>query len=259
VADPKVVAIVQARMTSQRLPGKVLADLGGRPVLGWVTSRLALAETVEQVLVATSTDKYDDPVAAWCEQAGFECFRGSLDDVLARFVDAAAHVEAGVIVRITADCPLIDPGLVDQVVQRLLDDELDYCGLGGEFPDGLDCEAMTFGALLRSHDEAGLLSEREHVTPYLKRPGAGFRTGSVEPFVGLQNHRWTLDRPRDLAFLREIVARSEPGPGRPTTEEVLAILASDPSIATLNAGIVRNEGYLQSRDRDGGQDGAHVV
>jgi spore coat polysaccharide biosynthesis protein SpsF (cytidylyltransferase family) len=246
-------------MTSQRLPGKVLADLGGRPVLGWVTSRLALAETVKQALVATSTDRSDDPVAAWCAQAGVRCFRGSLDDVLARFVDAATHEEADVIVRITADCPFIDPRLVDQVVQRLLEDRLDYCGLGGEFPDGLDCEAMTLAALLCAHEKATLRSEREHVTPYLKRADAGFRTGSVEPFTGLQHHRWTLDRPEDLAFLEAVVARSGPGPNRPTTEEVLAILGADPSIATLNAGIVRNEGYLQSRARDGGQDGAHDV
>jgi len=241
-------------MTSARLPGKVLADLGGYPVLHWVTNRLSLAETVDNVIVATSTDPSDDPVAGWCAQAQFQCFRGSLKDVLARFEGAAQQTEARVIVRITADCPLVDPELVDLVVHELVNNNLDYCGLAGEFPDGLDCEAMTSAALKRAHREALLPSEREHVTPFLKRSGLGFRTGSVEPFVGLGHHRWTLDLPEDLAFLRAVVAHRTEEPSRLKTNDVIAIVNSYPELSEINAGIVRNEGYIRSREEDGVHD-----
>ncbi len=255
----KVVAIVQARMSSERLPGKVLANLGGRPVLEWVTKRLAHARTVDEVLVATSVDPSDDEIAEWCSEAGVRCFRGSLDDVLSRFAEAADHAEAGIVVRITADCPLIDPWLVDSVVRHLLDGDLDYCGLGGEFPDGLDCEAMTAEALRRAYTQASLPSEREHVTPYLQRPDRSFRIGSVEPFVARQHHRLTLDRPEDLSFLRTVVERLGGGPRRPTTGELFALLDAEPELQALNAGIVRNEGYQRSLAKDSEQDGPHAI
>ena len=250
MTSSNVVAIVQARMTSARLPGKVLVDLGGYPVLHWVTNRLSLTETVDKVIVATSTDPSDDPVAGWCAQTQFQCFRGSLKDVLARFKGAAQATQAGIVVRITADCPLVDPKFVDLVVRQLVSAGLDYCGVAGEFPDGLDCEAMTIAALERAYVEASLPSEREHVTPFLKRSGLGFRTGSVEPFVGLGHHRWTLDCPEDLAFLRAVVSHHGGEPSRLKTNDVLAILASNPELSEINAGIVRNEGYIRSREED---------
>jgi len=256
---PKVVGIVQARMSSERLPGKVLADLGGRPVLEWVTKRLAHASTVDEVLVATSVDPSDEEIVEWCTEAGVRCFRGSLDDVLSRFAEAADHAEAGIVVRITADCPLIDPKLVDSVVRHLLDGDLDYCGLGGEFPDGLDCEVMTAEALGRAHTEASLASEREHVTPYLQRPDRGFRVGSVEPFVGREHHRWTLDRLEDLSFLRAVANRFGGGPLKPKTGELFALLDAEPELQAVNAGIVRNEGYQRSLAKDSEQDGPHAI
>ena len=136
--EPRVVAVVQARMTSRRLPGKVLTPLAGSPVLGLVVGRLRRATRIDEVVVATSTDPSDDPVAAWCAQPGIRCHRGSLDDVLDRFLGAARASGATHVVRITADCPLIDPDLVDRVIAQALAEDLDYCGLAGEFPDGLD-------------------------------------------------------------------------------------------------------------------------
>mgnify|MGYP002152448255 CR=1 FL=1 len=228
-------------------------------MLEWVTKRLTHARTVDEVLVATSTDPSDKAIIEWCTEASAKCFRGSLDDVLARFAEAVNHAGAGVVVRITADCPLIDPEIVDSVVRRLLDGDLDYCALGGEFPDGLDCEAMTAEALSRAHTEASLPSEREHVTPYLQRPDRGFRVGSVEPFVGREHHRWTLDRPEDLAFLRAVADRFGDGPLRPATEELLALLDAEPELQTLNGGIVRNEGYQRSLKQDSEQEGPHAL
>ena len=239
----KVVAIVQARMSSRRLPGKVLADLGGHPVLSWVTGGLRPASTLDEIVVATSTDQADDAIAKWCAEAEFRCYRGSLKDVLARYASATRWTQADVVVRITADCPLIDPQVVDLVVHKINSENLDYCGLGGEFPHGLDCEAMTAEALERAHSEAVSSYDREHVTPYLKRSGLGFRTGSVEPFKGLSHHRWTLDHPQDLAFLRAVVAYRREELSRLQTTDVLAILDSHPELSDINAGFNRNERY----------------
>ena len=251
--DPelRVIAVVQARMSSRRLPGKVLAPLAGSPVLGLVVGRLRRTRHVDEVVVATSTDPSDDPVAEWCEQNGTRCHRGSLDDVLDRFLGAARASGATHCVRITADCPLIDPVLVDRVIAQALAEDLDYCGLAGEFPDGLDCEVMTRSALERAAAEAVLPSEREHVTPYLKRPDVSLRRGEVRPFAGLGHHRWTLDRPEDLRFLEAVLARSSGDALTLTTDQILAILGAEPSLMALNADIVRNEGYLRSLDEDG--------
>lgn len=246
-----VVAIVQARMSSRRLPGKVLTPLAGHPVLGLVVGRLRGARLIDDVVVATSTDSSDDPIADWCEESGTRCHRGSLDDVLDRFLGAARDTGATHVVRITADCPLIDWGLVDRLVAKTLADDLDYCALAGEFPDGLDCEIMTVGALEIAAHEAVLPSEREHVTPYLKRLDAPLHRGEVRPFTGLGHHRWTLDQPEDLRFLKALFARLGPDPFAITTDQILTTLEAEPFLMNLNAGIVRNEGYLRSLSQDG--------
>ena len=250
-SERRVVAIVQARMSSRRLPGKVLTQLAGSPVLALVVGRLRRATLVDEVVVATSTDPSDDPIADWCAVSGTRCYRGSLDDVLDRFLGATRASDATHVVRITADCPLIDPDLVDLVIRTTVEQDLDYCGLAGEFPDGLDCEVMTRSALERAGVEAMLPSEREHVTPYLKRPDVSIRRGAVRPFTGLGHHRWTLDRPEDLRFLEAVLARSSKDALSVTTEDILAILETGPDLMAMNAGIVRNEGYLRSLGQDG--------
>ena len=247
----KVVAVVQARMTSRRLPGKVLMRLAGHPVLELVVERLRRAGLIDEIVVATSTDPSDDQVADWCEESGTRCHRGSLDDVLDRFLSAARANGATHVVRITADCPLIDAGLVDRVIAQALAEDLDYCRLAGGFPDGLDCEVMTVGALELAAAEAALPSEREHVTPYLKRPDVTLRRGEARPFTGLSHHRWTLDQPEDLRFLGAVLARAGTDPFSVTTDDVLGILEAEPALMRLNSGIVRNEGYLRSLGQDG--------
>lgn len=246
----RVVAVVQARMTSSRLPGKALIPLRGRPVLGLILARLARARRIDSVIVATSSEPSDDILARWCEDQGVACFRGDLADVLGRFRGAAARAGATHAVRITADCPLVDPEIVDRVIEAALHGGYSYCGLSGGFPDGLDCEVMTAAALKLADENAQLRSEREHVTPYLKRPDVVLRRGEVRPFDGLDHLRWTLDRLEDLRFLEAVLERLARDPVDVRTADVLDLLEQNPDLLHLNAGIVRNEGYLRSREQD---------
>jgi glutamate-1-semialdehyde aminotransferase/spore coat polysaccharide biosynthesis protein SpsF (cytidylyltransferase family) len=247
------IAIVQARTGSRRLPGKVLADLGGAPVLARMVERLGRARTLAGIVVATTDRPGDDPVAALAADLGVGCFRGSEDDVLARFAGAAARFEADPIVRLTADCPLIDPALVDACVEAFLATPgCDYASLGGEFPDGLDTEVIAWAVLRRAAAEARLPSEREHVTPFVWKRPETFRCLSVPFPARLGGRRWTVDEERDLAFVRAVWERLD----RPGTHfgwrEIEALLAREPALAAINGGIERNAGYRRSLEAEAG-------
>jgi len=250
-SKPRVVAIVQARMSSTRLPGKVLMPLAGVPVLGHVVTRLRHCSTLEQIIVATSVDSSDDQIASWCVENRVTCYRGSLHDVLDRYYQAACLANASAVVRITADCPAIDPAIVDTVVRGFLDGDYDFYGLGGEFPDGLDVSVFAMTALATAWREASLPSEREHVGPYVEKHPDLFRLGALKPFSGLAHHRWTLDEPRDLAFLAAVFDRLHV-PGQVFhAGQVLALLKDEPELMQINQNIVRNEGYLKSMAAEG--------
>jgi spore coat polysaccharide biosynthesis protein SpsF len=246
-----VVAIIQARMSSTRLPGKVLMPLAGTPVLGHVVQRARCARTIHQVVVATSTDASDDAIEAWCADHGVACHRGSLHDVLDRYHQTATAWGADAIVRITADCPALDPTIVDEVVQGFLDGGYEFYGLAGEFPDGLDVTVFAATAIARAWREAKLPSEREHVGPYVEHHPEWFKCGGLRKFSGLQHLRWTLDEPRDFTFLQAVFDRLH-RPGQPPfgAAEVLALLDREPALAQINSHIVRNEGYLKSLQAD---------
>lgn len=201
----RTVAVVQARMSSHRLPGKVLADLGGRSVLALLLHRLSNAEELDDIVVATSNESSDDVIVEACQNAGVASYRGPLKDVLERYRQAAAAVRADVIVRVTADCPLIDAAVVDELVRFFREMHLDYCGLGGEFPHGLDCEVFSREALDEAALNAILPYDREHVTPYLKARPVEFTTAPFQPITGMLTERWTLDETEDLHFLRRLV------------------------------------------------------
>lgn len=243
----KVVAIVQARMGSTRLPGKVLLPLAGKPVLKHVTTRLQRCHTLNTVVVATSTDLTDDPIVVWCEQNDVLCYRGSLNDVLDRYYQAATAYQANPIVRITADCPAIDPDIVDKVVSGFLRGNYDAFSLAGEFPDGLDCQVFSYAAIEKAWREATLPSEREHVGPYIEKSHPElFKTGSIMMFHDQGHHRWTLDEPRDYLFLQAVFERLFKENHVFTSEDVLRLLANEPELMRLNTGIIRNEGYIKS-------------
>jgi spore coat polysaccharide biosynthesis protein SpsF (cytidylyltransferase family) len=242
----KVVSIIQARMSSTRLPGKVLMPLAGKPVLAHVVDRVRACKTIDEVVVATSTDPSDDAIEDWCQAAGVLCYRGSLHDVLDRYYQAGLLHGADAVVRITADCPALDPTIVDEVVQGFVDGGYEFYGLAGEFPDGLDCTVFAFSALARAWREARLPSEREHVGPYIENHPELFKSGGLKKFTGLSHHRWTLDEPRDYEFLQAVFSRLYREDSPFLAFELLALLDNEPELMRLNGDIVRNEGYLKS-------------
>jgi len=247
----KTAAIIQARMASTRLPGKVMADLAGKTLLERVVERARLATSLDLVSVATSNHSSDDPLASHCVARGIPCFRGSHDDVLDRYHRAAREIGAEVIVRLTADCPLLDPAVIDRVIETFRSGDFDYVSntLQPTYPDGLDTEVFGFPALERAWKEAIFLSEREHVTPYIWNQPTLFRLGSVRQEEDLSMLRWTVDEPQDLEFVRRIYA--DLGPGRFHMADILAVLRAAPGLAEVNRGFVRNEGYRKSLREDG--------
>lgn len=245
----KVVAVVQARMGSTRLPGKVLVDIVGHPMLWHVVNRTYAARRLDQVVVATSDEPSDDAIAMFCAKSRFECSRGSACDVLDRFYNAAKHYGADVIVRLTADCPLIDPRVIDRVVDVYLEGNYDYVTntLRYTYPDGLDVEVFSFDALQRAAQEARTPIDREHVTPYFRTSGS-YRLCNVESDVDLshRNLRWTVDEPADLEFVRAVYAYLWSERQLFGLDDVLQLLDQKPELTEMNRGIVRNEGYYRS-------------
>jgi glutamate-1-semialdehyde 2,1-aminomutase/spore coat polysaccharide biosynthesis protein SpsF len=245
----KVVAIIQARMGATRLPGKVLAEILGQPMLWHVVNRVRMARLVDKIVVATSDKPEDDVIVEFCVENGIECFRGSETDVLDRFYQAARRLGADAVVRITADCPLIDPKTVDRVVSVYLEGEYDYVTntIRYTYPDGLDVEVFSFAVLEQAWKEAHLAAEREHVTPYIRTSGK-FRVFNVENEVNIakRNLRWTVDEPADLEFIRTVYARLGADKQAFGVSDVLELLDKEPDLTKINASITRNEGYYKS-------------
>lgn len=237
---PEAVAFVQARMGSTRLPGKVLLPIEGKPVLWWVLTRTRQATSLSRVVLATTVAPEDEPIVDFCRQHGFPYTRGDPEDVLARFQEAAREHHAEVIVRITGDCPLIDPALIDRTVNAFLEGEapLDYVSnrIRPRYPVGTDVEVMTRQALERAASEAHEAYHREHVTPYLYEEPGRFRVLAVEAERDYGSLRWAVDTSEDLAFVRAVVLRLK---GRETFgwRDVLALVENEPEIAAINAGV----------------------
>lgn len=238
----RTVAIIQARMGSSRLPGKVLLDLGGKPMLSRVIDRVSYAASLDGIVVATTSDPGDDALAAFCEQQQIPYFRGSVYDVLDRYYQAALAFEAGTIVRITADCPVIDPAIIDQVVEQFSSSGADFAAnrlpppFHRTFPIGLDTEVCSFSALERAWQEAKETYQREHVMPYLYDTPGRFRTAVVNTEPDYGHLRWTVDTAEDLEVLRRIFQHFNPRDNF-TYEEILAYYLSDPDIQNLNTGV----------------------
>jgi len=246
----KTIALIQARMSSSRLPGKVLQDIAGQPMLMRVVRRAKQAKSIDSVAVITSTHADDDVIAIFCQEHGIACFRGSLDDVLDRYYQAAIHFQADIVVRLTADCPLLDPKIINKVVQTFDKRTFDYVSniLECTYPNGLDTEIFHFEALERVWKEARLKSEREHVTPYIYKHPEIFRLGSVKQEEDLSSLRWTVDTSRDLECIRTIynfIKNEEFG-----MDDILKLLKEHPEITKINSGQQRNEGYQKSLQED---------
>jgi spore coat polysaccharide biosynthesis protein SpsF len=254
---PKTVAIIQARMAASRLPGKVLLEIEGRPMLGWVVERTRLANTIEQVVVATTDSPFDDPVEAYCNEQGYACYRGSQYDVLDRYYQAARLYQADIIVRITADCPLIDPGVIDATVSAFFG-PYDFAAnrlpppWKRTFPIGLDTEVCSFAALETAWREAQAPHQREHVMPFFYDQPERFRILHFTHHPDYGELRWTVDTPADLELVRQITSRF---PGRVdfTWLEVLDLVQREPELGKINAA-VQAKNYREVDTRRSPQD-----
>lgn len=236
----RTVAVIQARMTSTRLPGKILEDLEGAPLLAREVERLRHASRIDGITIATTTNATDDQVVQLAARIGVGCFRGDEHDVLSRYVGAAAETKADVVVRITADCPLIDGEIVDRVVHALGAGEYDYASnvVSRTYPRGLDVEAFTRDTLTRVASMATSRPAREHVTWFIHRERPElFRQTGVEAEQDASDLRWTVDTPEDLAMVRAIYAGLDLGRRHAPYAEVLAWVRAHPEVADMNAGV----------------------
>lgn len=235
----RTVAIIQARMGSSRLPGKVLAELAGAPMLARVIERARAAATISAVVVATTTASADDALVPVARAAGAQVYRGSTDDVLARYLGAAHAHQAQVVVRLTADCPLLDPAVIDHVVEALLTTPgCDYASNTHTrtFPRGLDVEAMPLATLERLAVIATAPAHREHVTAYVLDNSAEFTIAQLCADGDHSALRWTVDTELDLALVRRLYADAGVHPRLPY-QALVAWLAQHPSLAALNADV----------------------
>ena len=235
-------------MSSTRLPGKALADISGYPMLWHVVSRVQASKLIDQVVVATSNGHVDDVIFEFCKKKPVDCFRGSETDVMRRYYEAAKQYGADAIVRISADCPLVDPRIIDRVVETYLQGGYDYVSntIRPTFPDGLDVEVFSFNALEQVLREATLPAEREHVTPYIRTSGK-FRMKNVEDESHLSGstYRWTVDEPCDLELVRAIYKELDSNRHFGYVE-VFQLLQRRPDLMTINKSVIRNEGYYRS-------------
>ena len=239
-----VVAIIQARTGSTRLPGKVLRLLAGRSVLAHVIERVQAAKAVDRVVVATTTQSADDELAREALHYGARVFRGSEQDVLSRYFFAATEAGADIVTRVTSDCPLLDPGVVSAMLDRFMKAAasgkgFDYMsnGLRRTFPRGLDTEVFTLAALGMAHSTATQSYEREHVTPYLYQHPEQFRIHSFEGEDDLSRYRWTLDTEEDFAMLTRVFDALSRSGSLIATAEVLEFLQRHPDVARINSGV----------------------
>lgn len=239
-----ILMILQARTSSTRLPGKVMLPLAGAPMLARQIERLQRAQGFERLIVATSDRPEDDCIADLAAQLGLACGRGSLNDVLDRFYNAAVPFAPEWIVRVTGDCPLADWTVVDRCIDFAVKGGFDYASntLKPTWPDGLDVEVCTFEALECAWREADTAVQREHVMPFMTANPRRFRLGSLENAVDLSRLRWTVDEPQDYQFVSQVFDRLYPGNPAFTTEDILRLVAAHPELSGLNADIGRNEG-----------------
>lgn len=232
-----ILCVLQARMSSTRLPGKVLMPILGKPMIGHQIERIRRSRCIDRLVVATSDQPSDDPLAAYCAQIGTSCFRGSLGDVLDRYYQAARAHQPEHVMRLTGDCPLTDPQLLDRIVEQHLREGNDYTSNVHErtYPDGLDAELFTYALLEQAWRQATTPFEREHVTPYMYRTGPAFKRGAVCDRVDRSALRWTVDYPEDFEFVRRVFEALYPSRPDFGMAEVCELLAQRPELSMINA------------------------
>ena len=241
--SPKATIILQGRVASTRLPGKVLLPLAGKATIQHVYERMLQCRNVDRIIIATSVNPEDNPIEQMFQQQGVTVFRGSADDPLDRYYQAASHFGVKHVMRVMSDCPLVDPQLSDAVITGYFEGDYDYYSLGKELPPGLGAGVISFSALERTWRETSLRSDREHITPYISNHPEIFKLGSLDIIHGLQHHRWVMDHPEDYQFMQAIYAALYQ-PGKLfLTDDIITFLHQHPHLLRLNNHIPKEEAY----------------
>jgi spore coat polysaccharide biosynthesis protein SpsF len=253
----KIVAILQARNGSQRLPGKVMMDILGKPMLWHIIKRLKKSKLTDEVVVATTTSKKDDLIVELAQSMHIGVFRGSEQDVLDRYYKTAVEYKADIIVRVTADCPLIDPRIIDKVIEYFLEGQYDYVTntfIEGDrikltFPDGLDTEVFSFKALEKAWKEAKTPLEREHATSYIWKNPTKFKLGAYQNNEDLSTMRWTVDYELDLEFVRQIYEKLGAKGEIFYMEDIVELLRKNPRLCEINKAFAINQEYYKQIEK----------
>jgi len=253
-AEKKVSAIFQVRMGSTRLPGKVLIEIEGKPLLQHVVERVARSKHIDEIILATTTGSKDIPILEFAQKQGLKCFAGSEEDVLDRFYKCAETYSAQNIVRITPDDPFKDPEVIDKGIEIYNEGKgtVDYVTntLPPTYPIGLDIEVFSFSALYKAWNEATKISEREHVTPYIWNHPQLFNIKNFSYEKDISGNHWTLDTEKDLSFTREIYRRLYPVKQDFLMADILELLFREPKLSEINFGADRFDGYKKSLEKD---------
>ena len=233
-----IIIIIQARMTSTRLPGKVIKEVMGKPLLEYQIERLSRIPDARDVVIATTIKETDNPIVELCNKLGIATYRGSEDDVLERYYETACKYKADVIVRITADCPLIDPKICDAVIRYYLvnRDKLDYVRME-RYPRGLDTEVFPFKVLAQCYNEAVDQPDREHVTPFIYRNPGRFRVGCYTSETDYSHCRWTVDTPEDFELIKRIIKTLYPSNRSFSFQDILTLLHCNHEWSLINASV----------------------
>lgn len=252
-----IVAIIQARMGSTRLPGKVMLKVMGRSMLSFMIERLRFCKSIDKIVIATTTSEQDWPIVQYCIENNISYYQGSENDVLDRFYQTAKEYNAENIIRLTGDCPLIDPEVIDELVARFIKEgDLDHMNTGATYPEGVDAEVVSFSALEDAWKNATLSTEREHVTAHIWANPDKFKTKPMQYTRDLSKYRYTVDEPSDFEVVKSIFLALYEENEIFLTETIIEYLDSHPEVFQLNQGIIRNEGLMKSIEKE---EGAGVI
>lgn len=246
-------AFIQARMNSSRMPGKVLKKVQNKTLLSHMLDRVKKADKIDTIIIITSTDDQDDAIESFAKEENIKCFRGNNDDVLDRYYQAVLTFPCDTIVRLTADCPLIDPTIIDQVVTVFKNNQYDFVANtapphGATYPDGMDVEVFSMANLKRAWQEAEKPSEREHVTFYFWKNPTLFNTFRIDLENDLSAYRFTVDYPEDFTLVSHIITHFYPA--LPYMEDMIAFCEENPDICAINSHIERNRGWIRAFEND---------
>lgn len=248
--------ILQARMSSSRLPNKVLMPILNKPMLAHQIARVQSIKTPHKLIIATSYESSDDNIEALCQALNISCFRGDLNDVLARYYHAAVKFKSKNavtnVVRVTGDCPLIDSDIIDDVINLFLSENSDYCSncAPASLPDGLDVEVFKFDALEQAYQLAKKPSEREHVTPFIRNNPHLFNLSNYNHQPDLSHFRWTVDEPNDFELVTKIYENLYANKPNFKLTDIINLMQQQPELTMINNHIIRNEGLLKSEQED---------